>query len=58
MAYHNKHLKVDKKSKVSVSLGYRTMQITLTLPLQQIAVQIVKAAFGSKASVVNKRNGK
>ena len=58
MAYHNKHLKVDKKSRVSVTLGYKTMQIIVTLPLQQIAVQVVRAAFGSKASVTNKRNGK
>ena len=57
MAYKTKHLHISNKTRVQVKLGLKTMQITLHIPLRQVASQVVKAAFGSKASVTNGRKG-
>jgi len=55
MAFKAKYLRVDQASKVSLKLGYRTASILLEIPIKQLAVQSVRAAFGAKARIVGGR---
>lgn len=48
-------LRPNGKQKTHVKLGYRTAKITVELPIERLALQAVRAAFGKNARIVGGR---